>query len=172
MPSLSLSRAHSRQAPHKAGPRTSMSKAHSRPLPPKAKDALQVSSDPTQSPAEDQQASQSKRMKGLGLAGIATVFQAVMSVCAKILGESLQPVAVAFVQNKTSSLLCLDSLLFLVCFLFLLFVKSFYKIVFLYYQSLCNTIAYTMQLLQLAFAVCASKQCLRCVLTEPLWDTT
>ena len=54
----------------------------------KGRGALQVSNDATQDAPEDQQESKSKRVKGLGLAGIATVFQAVMSVCAKILGEA------------------------------------------------------------------------------------
>ena len=84
-PPLGISRAHSRANPLNASS-TSMSRAHSRSLPSKSKGALQVSTDATQDPAEDQQESKSKRMKGLGLAGVATVFQAVMSVCAKILG--------------------------------------------------------------------------------------
>ena len=82
-----MSRAHSRTSPAKPGTRTGMSRAHSRSLPARSKGALEVSTDQAQDAAEDQQGSQSKRMKGLGLAGIATVFQAVMSVCAKILGK-------------------------------------------------------------------------------------
>ncbi len=39
-------------------------------------------------PSSQQGPDQGKRVKGLGLAGIATVFQAIMSVCAKILGRS------------------------------------------------------------------------------------
>jgi len=65
-------------------PRTSMSRAHSRTLPSKPKAALQVASD--SSTPDQQGADGSKRLKGLGLAGIATMFQAVMSVCAKTLG--------------------------------------------------------------------------------------
>ena len=63
----------------------SMSRAHSRTPPAKPKASLQVSSETT--PSDQQGADQGKRLKGLGLAGIATVFQAVMSVCAKILGS-------------------------------------------------------------------------------------
>ncbi|KAL3152754.1 hypothetical protein ABBQ38_012341 [Trebouxia sp. C0009 RCD-2024] len=90
-PPLGISRAHSRANPAIAS-RTSMSRAQSRTLPSKSKGVLQVSTDATQDSAEDQQESKSKRMKGLGLAGVATVFQAVMSVCAKILGRSGIPV--------------------------------------------------------------------------------
>lgn len=92
MPPLSISRAHSRSSPPKARSHTSASRTHSRSLPSRPKGTLQVSRDTSQDPATDQQSSQSKRMKGLGLAGIATVFQAVMSVCAKILGQSGIPV--------------------------------------------------------------------------------
>lgn len=91
MPPLSISRAHSRSSPPKARSHTSASRTHSRSLPSRPKGTLQVSRDTSQDPATDQQSSQSKRMKGLGLAGIATVFQAVMSVCAKILGECCWP---------------------------------------------------------------------------------
>lgn len=72
-------------------PNDSMSRAHSRSPPPsKPKGSLQVASDIS---APDQQSTeQAKRLKGLGLAGVATVFQAVMSVCAKILGQSGIPV--------------------------------------------------------------------------------
>ena len=68
-------------------PNDSMSRAHSRSPPPsKPKGSLQVAND---SSAPDQQSTeQAKRLKGLGLAGVATVFQAVMSVCAKILGNT------------------------------------------------------------------------------------
>lgn len=83
-----ISRAHSRSSPLNV-PHTSLSRAHSRQLSFKARGALQVSSDAAPEPPEDQQESKSKRVKGLGLAGIATVFQAVMSVCAKLLGEVL-----------------------------------------------------------------------------------
>lgn len=63
----------------------SMSRAHSRTPPAKPKASLHVSSETTSS--DQQGTDQGKRLKGLGLAGIATVFQAVMSVCAKILGR-------------------------------------------------------------------------------------
>ena len=84
---LGISRAHSRSNPLNV-PRTSLSRVHSRQLSSKGRGALQVSSDVTQDAPDDQQESKSKRVKGLGLAGIATVFQAVMSVCAKLLGEA------------------------------------------------------------------------------------
>lgn len=80
-PPLGISRAHSMANP------LNTSHAQSRSLPPKSKGALQVSTDAAQASAEDEQESKTKRMKGLGLAGVATIFQAVMSVCAKILGE-------------------------------------------------------------------------------------
>lgn len=86
-----MSRAHSRSNPQNTS-RASLSRAHSRQLSSKGRGALQVSSDARQDPPEDQQESRSKRVKGLGLAGIATVFQAVMSVCAKILGDSSSPI--------------------------------------------------------------------------------
>lgn len=84
---LGMSRAHSRSNPLNV-PRTSLSRVHSRQLSSKGRGALQVSADATQDAPQDQQESKSKRLKGLGLAGIATVFQALMSVCAKILGEA------------------------------------------------------------------------------------
>lgn len=64
----------------------SISRAHSRTPPTKPKASLQVTHDT--SPSSQQGPDQGKRLKGLGLAGIATVFQAIMSVCAKILGRS------------------------------------------------------------------------------------
>ena len=64
----------------------SVHRAHSRTLPTKPKASLQVSHDIP--PSSQQGPDQGKRLKGLGLAGIATVFQAIMSVCAKILGRS------------------------------------------------------------------------------------
>ena len=85
MPPLSISRAHSRPAPPRAASSSNPSRTPASPSKPKG--SLQVSADASHKPAEDQQSLQSKRMKGLGLAGVATVFQAVMSVCAKILGE-------------------------------------------------------------------------------------
>lgn len=68
----------------------SFHRAHSRTLPSKPKASLQVSHDTP--PSSQQDPDQGKRLKGLGLAGIATVFQAIMSVCAKILGQSGVPV--------------------------------------------------------------------------------
>ena len=66
----------------------SMPRAHSRSIPPKAKGTLQVSADtPAQSSSDQQSVDPQKRLKGLGLAGIATVFQSIMSVCAKVLGK-------------------------------------------------------------------------------------
>ena len=64
----------------------SISRAHSRNSPTKPKASLQVAHDTSTS--SQQGPDQGKRLKGLGLAGIATVFQAIMSVCAKILGRS------------------------------------------------------------------------------------
>jgi len=64
----------------------SISRAHSRTPPTKPKASLQVAHDTSSS--SQQGPDQGKRLKGLGLAGIATVFQAIMSVCAKTLGNS------------------------------------------------------------------------------------
>ncbi|DBB16082.1 hypothetical protein WJX82_007470 [Trebouxia sp. C0006] len=68
----------------------SISRAHSRTPPTKPKASLQVAHDTSSS--SQQGPDQGKRLKGLGLAGIATVFQAIMSVCAKTLGQSGVPV--------------------------------------------------------------------------------
>ena len=75
----------------------SMPRAHSRSLPPKPKGALQVAADTQAQTASDQQnLDPQNRLKGLGLAGIATVFQAIMSVCAKVLGRTpdISPITV------------------------------------------------------------------------------
>lgn len=69
---------------------TSVSRAHSRTLPQPSKEALGVSAAPEASTSgidADAQGTDNNKLKGLGLAGISTVFQAVMSVCAKILGQ-------------------------------------------------------------------------------------
>lgn len=70
--------------------KTSVSRAQSRSLPHSSKQALDVSAAPeagTSDYNDEEQSTESNKMKGLGLAGIATMFQAVMSVCAKILGQ-------------------------------------------------------------------------------------
>ena len=68
-------------------PHVTASRSHSRSVPAKTKSSLQVGAEPPTPTSDQQSADPAKRLKGLGLAGIATVFQSVMSVCAKILGE-------------------------------------------------------------------------------------
>ena len=71
------------------------SRTHSRGLPQASQQALGITAAPedeasTSGSNAEEQSTESSKMKGLGLAGISTVFQAVMSVCAKILGKTCE----------------------------------------------------------------------------------
>ena len=68
-------------------------RTHSRGLPQASQQALGITAAPeeeasTSGSNAEEQSTEGNKMKGLGLAGISTVFQAVMSVCAKILGKT------------------------------------------------------------------------------------